>query len=408
MNEATLRELLREVRVPGAEEAERRGLAVATAAFRERPQATTPRRHHSPRRLALALVIAALATGLLLSLASASVRHWVGDVFSANEAPTPRPGLTAIPGGGRLLVHAADGPWVVQPDGSRRLLGDYGEATWSPNGLFVAVAAGRTLTAVEPDGTPHWSLTARGPVSDPRWWPGRFRIAYRAGNELRVIAADGTSDRLLARGTAPVAPAWSPLKLLQIAYLEGAVHQPSRLVIADSENGEELGSAPALPAAFTLEWGDNGRFLLEASRHALRLRSLQISKLEQRIGIGPGSRLPLPRGARVEDAALAPHTGTVAAVVRIGTGRSTRSAVLVYRGIGSPRRLLTLPGRLSQVAFSPDARRLLVAWPEADQWLFLPLGRGRGRAVSEVAAAFSPGGAGVSAFPLVEGWCCAR
>lgn len=67
--------------------------------------------------------------------------------------------------------------------------------------------------------------------------------------------------------------------------------------------------------------------------------------------------------------------------------------------------MLAVPGELSELAFSPNGKRLLVAWPEADEWLFLPLGRGKGKAVSDVAAAFAPGER-AAAFPRVEGWCC--
>ncbi|MGV1049901.1 MAG: GIDE domain-containing protein, partial [Solirubrobacterales bacterium] len=229
VGEARLRTLLREAPVPGGEGAERRGLGMVAAAFAER----RPERHNPLPRLALALAVAALLGALLLSPAGASVRDWVGDVFG-DRVPRPEHGLAEIPGGGRLLVAAADGPWVVGPDGSRsvagltlslgsvddtvgyryresilpvdgpvyvlgvvgpdgsrRLLGEYGSATWSPRGLYVAVAAGRTLSAVEPDGTPHWSLSAAGPISDPRWSPSGFRIAYRSGRQLRVTAADG-------------------------------------------------------------------------------------------------------------------------------------------------------------------------------------------------------------------------
>jgi hypothetical protein len=143
MNEARLRALLHEAPVPGAEAAERRGQEMVAAAFAERR-----REARSPLpRLALALAVAALVGALLLSPAGASVRDWVGDVFTSRTL-RPERGLAEIPGGGRLLVAAADGPWVVQPDGSRRLLGDYGEATWSPRGLYVAVASGRTLSAL--------------------------------------------------------------------------------------------------------------------------------------------------------------------------------------------------------------------------------------------------------------------
>jgi hypothetical protein len=399
MNEARLRALLHEAPVPGAEAAERRGQEMVAAAFAERR-----REARSPLpRLALALAVAALVGALLLSPAGASVRDWVGDVFTSRTL-RPERGLAEIPGGGRLLVAAADGPWVVQPDGSRRLLGDYGEATWSPRGLYVAVASGRTLSAVEPDGTPHWSLSADGPVSDPRWSPSGFRIAYRSGRELRVTAADGTGDHPIAAGTAAVAPAWSPLGLSELAYVDDS----GELRLADGESGAAIGASAALAGIVDLEWGDRGATLLEASRGAIRLRPVAIEKLATRIAIGAGRRLPLPAGAVVRDAALSPRGGTVAALVSLPSSRGERSAVFLFDPrSGRSRRLLSVPGRLSELAFSPGGGRLLIAWPEADQWLFLPTGRGAGRAVAEVAAAFAPGGSQL-AFPQVEGWCCRR
>src|ERR1700754_2378971 len=151
-SEARLRELLREAPLPDAEAAERRGRAVLAAAYAEREAAARPAPLR-PRRLALALAAATLLTALVLSPAGAAVRDWVDDVFTAN-VPAPEPALTEIPGGGRLLVESGAGPWVVQADGSRRLLGAYAEATWSPRGLFVAGAAGSTLSALAADGDP--------------------------------------------------------------------------------------------------------------------------------------------------------------------------------------------------------------------------------------------------------------
>src|SRR4051812_27245126 len=214
MNEDRLRTLLREEPIPSTAEAERRGLTLVERAYAER---RAPSRPVLPR-LALALAITALLAALLLSPAGAAVRSWIGDVFTAGVR-NARPALTEVPGGGRLLVRSSRGPWVVQPDGSRRLLGRYEEASWSPHGLFVAAASGRTLSAIEPGGTPHWSITATGPVSDPRWSPSGFRIAYRVGHSLRVIKADGTGDHLLGPA-APVAPAWFPLGTHLLAYVD--------------------------------------------------------------------------------------------------------------------------------------------------------------------------------------------
>jgi hypothetical protein len=397
MSEERLRSLLREAPIPGGEEAERRGLELVSEAFAERRRAEPP----LLPRLALALAIATVLAALLLSPAGAAVRSWVDDVFTAG-VPDAEPALTEIPGGGRLLVQSPAGPWVVQPDGSRRLLGDYGEATWSPRGLFVGVASRRSLSAVEPDGTPHWSIPAAG-VEDPRWSPSGFRIAYRTGAALRVIAADGTGDALLDPHVLPVAPVWSPQGLAQLAYVAAG----SRLQIVDTESSERIGSAPALPGIETLEWAAGGSTLLEASGSRLRLRELNVHKLVDRLGIGAPREIPLPGGATVRDAALSPDGGTVAALLTIARGGSPRSAVaLAGTHGGSPHVLFSTPGRLSEFAWSPDGTRLLIAWPDADQWLFVPAaGRGRVRAIGGIAAQFAPGDR-AAGFPRVEGWCC--
>jgi hypothetical protein len=53
------------------------------------------------------------------------------------------------------------------------------------------------------------------------------------------------------------------------------------------------------------------------------------------------------------------------------------------------------------VAWSPNGRRLLVPWPDADQWLFLDADGGRVAAIGNIARQF--GGRART----VE-WCCAR
>lgn len=404
---------LRDVAIPEPPEAEERGGRIIAAAFVERqsgrseirgamtPSTSEGRRRRPAFRLALGLSLATLLAALLLSPAGAAVRDWVGNVVES-PAPKPEPELARIPGGGRLLVQSAAGPWVVQPDGSRRLLGDYEEASWSPRGLFVAAAKGRTLSAVEPGGTPHWSLTSGARVRTPRWAPSGERIAYRSAEELRIVAGDGTGDRLLARSTAPVAPAWSPRGDAGLAYIAAG-----KLRIVNGETGEGLVAAPALPDVSRLEWGANGSAILEASRQALRLREVQPGKLPPRPSIERTRRLPLPEANAVTAAALAPDRPAVAAVLTDWRAHGTNSSVVVYEPGAMPRTLLKVQSSLGEVSWSPDGRRLLVAWPGADQWLFLPVGRGRPRAVANISTAFSPGKRAAS-YPRVEGWCCRR
>ena len=420
MKESRLREQLRRVPVPDGDEAERRGLDVVTAAFEQRQ---SPRRSPLPR-LAAALAAATLTAALLLSPAGAAVRDWVDGVFEGGVREAER-GLSRIPGGGRLLVQSAAGPWVVQPDGGRRLLGDYDDAGWSPHGLFVAAASGRTLSAVEPDGTPRWSLPAPGRVRDPRWGPSGVQIAYRAGRQLRLVDGNGSEDRLLDRAAASPAPTWAPwgMPLLAYASASGQV----RVLATDgsaSSPGDALESAAALPGIAALEWSPAGSSLLEVSPRALRLRALALGKALDGVELGAARRLPLPPGAVPVAATFSPGGDSVAALLRLPAAAGDREG----DGIAGPRseivlfdlrdlssqRLFAVTGRLAGLAWSPRGDRLLAPWPEADQWLFVPVprsrttrpGPGRIHAVGGIAAEFAPGAHLGARFPRIEGWCC--
>jgi hypothetical protein len=257
VSEERLRALLREAPVPDADGAERRGRLLADAAFEQRQ---TRRRPAALPRLAAALAASTLLLALLLTPAGAAVRDWIDDTLTPGVRDA-EPALTEIPGGGRLLVSTPQGSWVVQLDGSRRLLGAYPEATWSPRGLFVGVSSGHMLSAVEPDGTVRWSLSADAPVSDVRWSPSGIRIAYRAGRALRVVAGDGAGDALLDREVAPVAPAWLPQGPHLLAYVDAG----GMLRIVNADTGKVVGSSPASRDAVELGWAPDGSRLLEAT-----------------------------------------------------------------------------------------------------------------------------------------------
>src|SRR5262249_49810709 len=141
------------------------------------------------------------------------------------------PALFSLPTQGRMLVASDAGVWVVQADGSKRLLGPYREASWSPFGRFVVAARENELAALEPDGNVRWTLARRGARS-PRWGGTKTdtRIAYVDRTGLRVVAGDGTNDHLIVPGyRGPLG--WRPGTGFVLAY----ANRPGRVTLYDVE-----------------------------------------------------------------------------------------------------------------------------------------------------------------------------
>ncbi|HEX2128881.1 MAG TPA: hypothetical protein VHF58_06655 [Solirubrobacterales bacterium] len=355
---------LRGLRAPDEAGAEDRSWAVVQEAYRQR---TAVRSASPKRRLALAVAggLAVIAVGL--SPAGAAVGDFVSDVIETGE-PDARPQLRALPAAGELLVRSGAGPWIVRADGSKRLLGDYDDATWSPHGVFVAVSSGRQLAALEVDGDVRWTFPAPGRVRDPRWAGDAedTRIAYRSGDDLRVIAGDGdpATDRPIARDVAPVAPAWRPIghaKLGGPAFALSYVDRSGRIRTVDPDTGAEL----------------------ETTRVDRR-----------RISPPPGAKGRTQR-------ALSPDAGRVAWVEHLGA----RDRVMITKQGGGGSVLFSARGRLTGPTWSPDGRWLLVGWPAADQWLFLDTQRPK-RLVpfGQISRQFASAGEVPAGFPKVAGW----
>jgi hypothetical protein len=216
---------------PIPEGAEERAWQVVRAAFAER--APSPRERKVWRPVVVLAAVAVVA-GAVASPPGQAVLDSIREAVGIERA---QPALFSLPAPGRLLVESADGVWVVQADGSKRRLGDWREASWSPYGRFVVVARANELAAVEPDGDVRWSL-ARPTVRFPRWAGDRIdtRIAYLSGTSLRIVAGDGTGDRLLQRNVAAVPPAWLPGKGFRLAYTDRA----GRTVVVDADTGRVL------------------------------------------------------------------------------------------------------------------------------------------------------------------------
>lgn len=363
------RELARalgKVRVPGERDAEDRAWQLVRAAYAERTPAKRPT---AGRRFALAGAVGAVLLAIGLSPAGAKVGDAIQDVFGLGE-PDAKPQLRSLPATGELLVDSGQGAWIVREDGSKRLLGDYDQASWSPHGLYVAVAQGRELAAVDTAGDPRWTFPAPGVVRDPRWAgdAADTRIAYRSGADLRVIAGDGNpaTDRLIARDVAPMAPAWRP-----IGY-------------------SKLGP----PAA-------NGFVLIYLTGDG-EIRSVNVdSGARVPTRRADRRRLPVATAGGVEDRALSPDGERVARLEHVGA--SDRLLVTDRGGGGSV--LFSARGRLTGPTWSPDGRWLLVGWPAADQWLFIDTAHPRRViAFDRISEQFEPGGAGPASFPSVSGW----
>ena len=390
MNEQRLRDALRDAPIDDAG-ARARTLRVVRAAYGER-ELRRPRRRWAP---VVALVACALAVAVMIASVGApgdAVARWMRDVLGTGREDA-RPVLVRVPGGGRLAVSSErGGAWIVAADGARRRIGAYDGASWSPHGLYVTAWRGGELLAVEPGGRVRWSLARPGTISLARWAPvDGFRIAYRSGTTLRVVDGDGTDDHALATARA-VAPAWRPDRAYVLAYVDG--RERVRVVAADS--GRELWRTAPVPGVRELAWSPDGDRLLVATPQRLLVRGRSGRLLARR---------PLPAGLVADDVAWAPR-GDRVAVVRRGAQRSDVVLDDLSRG-APPRVLYSGPGRFGSVAWSPSGRRLLVPWPEADQWLFLSTDGGRIAAVANIRRQFAAGPRR-AAFPDAVEWCCMR
>jgi dipeptidyl aminopeptidase/acylaminoacyl peptidase len=95
------------------------------------------------------------------------------------------------------------------------------------------------------------------------------------------------------------------------------------------------------------------------------------------------------------------------AVVVTGRAASRVLSVPLDRGRSRPHRLFAARGRLTDVSWSPDGRRLLVAWRDADRWIMLDPDGAERVVFSRIADQFDPGATGKTSFPRIAGWCCA-
>jgi hypothetical protein len=367
-----LRRALERVDVPEEHDARERAWPLVRAAWQERER--VPR--SLPVRPLVALAVLAAVAGAALSPPGRAVIEEMREAIGVADA---EPTLFALPAEGRLLVTSRHAVWIVQADGSKRPLGRYREASWSPNGLFVVAARANELVALDPRGTLRWSLPRRA-VRLPRWGGTRTdtRIAYLSGTNLRIVAGDGEDDRAFADSVAPVAPAWRPGRPHVLAFAA----ESGQVNVYEADRKELYWRSRPLGGLVSLAWSADGSRLVAVSRDRVT-----VFRWNRR------TPLSTRRAAGAVGAALAPDGRRLAVVV----ARAGRSELRV-----DDRVLFTGPGRFTDVAWSPDGRWLLVAWADADQWVFLRSSGARDvQAVSRIATQFRS-----RVFPTLGGWCC--
>jgi len=371
------------IEIPGEHEARERAWTVVSAAFAER-EPTTPKRSWKP----FAALAAALA--VVAGLASPPGNAVFDDIREAVGVEKAQPALFSLPAPGRLLVTSAAGPWVVQRDGSRRLLGSYAGATWSPYGRFVLASRRNELVAMEPAGRTRWSLArARLGATDWGGTPVDTRIAYAHGDRINVIGGDGRGDRfLLSAPDVPKAPiAWAPRSVRLLAHSNQGILR----LLDVAAGGDEIWSV-RVAQPFALFWTSDGERLVAVSRNTLTVLDARGQLIFRHELAG-----------RAASAAVNPRTHTIAVGLRVrGTDRSEVFTFSLDRKSAAQQRLFGGVGTFGDLAWSPNGRWLLVAWKDADQWVFVRSHRTpRIDAVANVSDQFG------GTFPRIEGWCCA-
>ena len=368
-----MRDELERIALPDEDATRERTRSVVMREFAAR-EPVPHRRHGHAVAVGALLAVAAVA----VSVASPPGMALIDRVREVVGIERSTPALFSLPAPGRLLVNSDAGVWVVEADGSKRLLAGYREASWSPFGRFLVALRRNEVAALEPDGDVHWTL-ARPAVRAAAWGGTKTdtRIAYADRSGIRVVAGDGTGDRLLAPAeTGPLA--WRPGAQHVLAYVAA-----SEVRVQETDTGRVLWRASRGPAepVRTLAWSDDGRRLLVVSPHALEVYD----------AAGRPVTHAEPDGtARYTDAAFLPGTHRVillrngSDLFELDTGR------VRFRGSG-----------LGSVTPSSHGSWLLLTWPRADQWIFVGP-RGALRTIADITEQFRSR----SGFPPVEGWCC--
>ena len=390
--EARLRRLA-ERPLPGERDARERGWSVICGRLRRRRSGLVPPRALRP--LALARGRRRCPGGARPWPSARPEPAWAtGSSSASTRAPdTATPAFAGLPAAAGVLLWARGGS-LGRPPG--RLVSaawaPSREAGWSPRGKFVIGVRGRRLVAVDPDRRRCAGPSrARGRCTHPAWSGGDgYRVAYLEGDDAarrrgETARATGCSGGRRRRSRPPGGPGgrW----VLSYAGAGGLIET------VDVDTGRR-----ALGAPYRAQAGL--RAGLDPGRRGGWWRSSRTACGSTTAAGAPWPPGPLPR-ARGRSPSIPAAGGRRS---RRAGGAAPRFSACPCERSGAARSLFDGFGRVDGLAWSPDGRRLLLAWRDADQWLLLGPRRQVQRALARSAASWAPG----RASPRIAGWCCPR
>ena len=349
------------------------------------------------RRWAPALTVAVCT----LAVAAVGLGHRAGRRRGALGARRARRSAARTRGRRSCACRAAGGCWSPRappaPGSSRSTARAGGSATTTaPRGRRTGASswpgAAASCSPLEPDGSVRWSLARRGRIATARWSRG-LRLPRRL--RLGPLAARGQRRR--HRRPSLRGGGRRRARLAARRPARARVRRPARpRARGGGRLGAQLWRSAQVDGATELAWSPDGRRLLVATRGRL-------------VGARPptGSCSRAVAAARVRRRRRRVGAARQADRDRAPTPQRERRRARRTRAAAPARVLFSGPGRFGRVAFSPDGRRLLVPWPEADQWLFLsPARGGHVGAVANIGRQFARGRA-AGPFPDAVEWCCA-
>ena len=177
---------------------------------------------------------------------------------------------------------------------------------------------------------------------------------------LAVVAGDGTGARVFAQPVRAVAPAWRPGAPHTLAWVDAS----GRVEVRDVDSGALVWRSRGERRRGDAHWrGRPTAIACWRAAPSASSSSTSTGKRAWRVRLPAGARSARRRGRRAA-------TGS-----RSRCARATATSVYVTPSARVPRRpVFTTTGTLRSLAWSPNGRRLLVRWAEADQWLLLSPG----------------------------------